>query len=472
MQGIRRSFHYILLFLDIIILVFSFSIADLVSRNRLPDVFQEKLDVISLPEIFTILIFFLIWFFSSKVSSLYDELKSYNFLSEAFTLLKNISIQLITGVIILFSLKNVLLSRFFLLLYLSLLLSGTLILRGVFRLVRKILVNKVGIKKKVLMIGSSNIGREIFGTPDNSLIMGHDLVGFVAEAPAGSDLNYLGGFQDLGKVIDEYEIDEVLIALNGEEAEKLDSIMKVLTGFPVRARIVPEYFKFVSNKYQISFFNNIPVIDVRNDPLDELHWRLIKRGFDFIFSSLFLLLIFSWLGFLIAVVIKVSSRGPVFFKQERWGRKNRKFTLYKFRSMVKESRDLNSEGRFVQATKDDSRVTQFGKFLRKTSLDELPQFFNVFKGNMSVIGPRPHAVPMNIESKDKIENYMLRHLVKPGITGWAQVNGLRGATDDKKLLEKRIEYDMFYIENWSFWFDLRIIFLTIWIGVRGDPNAY
>jgi len=472
MHGIRRSFHYILLFLDIIILVFSFSIADLVSRNRLPDILKEKLDIVSLPEVFTILIFFLIWFFSSKVSSLYDELKSYNFLSEIFTLLKNISIQLVTGVIILFSLKNILLSRFFLLLYLLFFLSGTLILRGVFRLAGRILMNKAGIKKKVLMIGSSNIGREIFSTPDNAMITGHDLIGFVTDVPSESDLDYLGGFSDIGKVIDEHEIDEVLIALNREEAEKLDSIMKVLTGFPVRARIVPEYFKFVSNKYQISFVNNIPVIDVRNDPLDELHWRLIKRGFDFIFASFFLIFVFSWLGFLLAIITKISSRGPVFFKQERWGRKNRKFTLYKFRSMVKESRDLDSEGMFVQAVKDDSRVTPFGKFLRKTSLDELPQFFNVLKGDMSVVGPRPHAVPMNIESKDKIENYMLRHLVKPGITGWAQVNGFRGATDNKRQLEKRIEYDMFYIENWSFWFDLRIIFLTIWRGVRGDPNAY
>lgn len=472
MQGIRRSFHLILLFMDLVILLFSFSIADLVSRNRLPDSFPEKFDAISLPEIFTILVFFLIWFFSSKVSSLYDELKSYNFLSEAFTLLKNISIQLITGVIILFSLKNVLLSRFFLLLYLSLLLFGTLILRGVFRLVRRILINKAGIKKKVLMIGSSNIGKEIFGTPDNALILGHDLIGFIADAPAESDLDYLGGFSVIGEVIDEYEIDEVLIALKEEEAGNLDNIMKILTGFPVRVRIIPEYFKFVSSKYQISFFNNVPVIDVRNDPLDELHWRLIKRGFDVFFSILFILLIYSWLGLLISIGVKISSRGPVYFKQERWGRKNKRFTLFKFRSMVKDSSDLDGEGKFVQATKEDTRITSFGKFLRKTSLDELPQFFNVLFGDMSVIGPRPHAIPMNIESKDKIENYMLRHLVKPGITGWAQVNGYRGPTLNKKRLERRVEFDMFYIENWSFWFDLRIIFLTIWRGVRGDPNAY
>ncbi len=472
MKGIRSSFHYILLFLDIVILIFSFLMADIVSRNRLPEIIDEGLGFVSLQEIFTILIFFIIWFFSSKVSSLYDEAKSYNLLSEAFCLFKNISIQFITGVIILFLLKSILLSRFFLLLYLLLLMSGTLILRGVFRITRRILMDKAGLKRNILMIGSSDIGRKMFGTIGNAMINEYVLIGFVADAPTESDMNYLGGFASLEKVIDEYDIDEVLITLNREESGRLDNILKVLTRFPVRARIIPEYFKFVSNKYQISFFNNIPVIDVRNDPLDEVHWRLIKRGFDVLFSSLFLLLVFSWLGFLIAIIIKVSSRGPVFFKQERWGRKNRKFTLYKFRSMVKESRDLDNEGRFVQATKDDSRITPFGKFLRKTSLDELPQFLNVLKSDMSVIGPRPHAVPMNIESKDNIENYMLRHLVKPGITGWAQVSGLRGATDDIKLLERRIEYDMFYIENWSFWFDLRIILLTIWRGIRGDPNAY
>ena len=472
MEGIKRSFYYISLFLDIITLIFSFSLADLISRNRLPDTIKSGLEYVSLPEIFTILIFFIIWFFSAKATSLYDELKNYNFLSEFFTLLKNILIQLFTGVIILFSLKNILLSRFFLVLYLVSLLTCTLIVRVMFRIIRKILVSKKGIKKNVLLIGSNDVGMEIFGSPDKSVILGYDLAGFVADEPADNDLEYLGIFSDLGKIIEKNEIDEVLIALKGDESKKLEDIMTALTGFPVRVRIIPEYFKFISNKYQISFFNNVPVIDIRNDPLDELHWRIIKRGFDIIFSTLFLLLIFPWLGFLIAIMIKVSSRGPIFFKQERWGRKNQKFTLYKFRSMIKESRDLDNEGKFVQALRDDSRVTPFGKFLRRTSLDELPQFFNVFQGNMSVIGPRPHAIPMNIESKDNIENYMLRHLVKPGITGWAQINGFRGATSDKKLLEKRVEYDMFYIENWSFWFDIRIIFLTIWRGVMGDPNAY
>jgi len=473
MDGMRRSFYYISLFFDVFFIILSFIFADLLSRKRLPLDVQDGLIGIGLPEVFTILLFLLVWIFFARIISLYDELKNFNFISEVFSLLKIISVQFIAGVIILFSLKSILLSRYFLLMYLVLIFFSMFILRAVYRIARRILIAKGKIIKNVLVLGSNDIGLEIFGTKEQALAMGYRLKGFVADHPfPDRKLKCVGGFDDLGGIITKYNINEVLIALKGGELEMLDTIMKILSGFPVRARIIPEYFKFISNKYQISFFNNVPVIDIRNDPLDELHWRIIKRGFDVVFSFLFLVFIFSWLGIVITLIIKVTSSGPVFFRQERWGRKNKKFVLYKFRSMIKESSDTDSDGKFLQATKGDSRITYVGRFLRKTSLDELPQFFNVLKGNMSVIGPRPHAVPMNIESKDKIENYMLRHLVKPGISGWAQVNGLRGATSDKKLLEKRIEYDMFYIENWSFLFDLKIIFLTVWRGAKGDPNAY
>jgi len=172
------------------------------------------------------------------------------------------------------------------------------------------------------------------------------------------------------------------------------------------------------------------------------------------------------------ISIKLSSKGPVFFKQVRWGRDNIKFTAYKFRSMVTESKDVGRNGKYQQATKDDPRITSVGKFLRKTNLDELPQFINVLKGEMSIVGPRPHPEPLNLESKDHVKLYMLRHLVKPGITGWAQVNGLRGETKEIDLMQKRVEHDVWYIENWSFSTDIYIIFLTVWNMVKGDPNAY
>jgi len=472
MDSMRRSFYYIFLFFDITMLILSFSAADLISRGRLPQSVLDGFGQPGLPEIFTLLIFLTVWFFSSRITALYDELKNVNFSSEVFTLFQNILIQLISGVVILFALKDILLSRFFFMLYLVFASAALVFLRGVHRLVKRKLIRSGKLKKNVLLIGSGDPGNHLFGTPDRALAMGYHISGFVSETPPDNTSGYLGTFDDIADILSSRDIDEALITLNAGESSELDKIVGILSGFPVRARIVPEYTKFISSKYQISFLNNTPVIDIRNDPLDELHWRIIKRGFDIVFSLVFIIFIFSWLGVLIAIGIKINSRGPVLFKQERWGRKNRKFTVLKFRSMVRESSELDEQGKFRQTTKGDSRVTEFGKFLRRTSLDEIPQFFNVLKGEMSVVGPRPHPVPMNIESKDNIANYMLRHLVKPGITGWAQVKGFRGEITDKKLLEKRIGHDMFYIEHWSLLFDLRIIVLTIWRGLKGDPNAY
>ena len=161
------------------------------------------------------------------------------------------------------------------------------------------------------------------------------------------------------------------------------------------------------------------------------------------------------------------------YRQERWGRNNKRFIAYKFRSMqVDECGEVDENGKFRQATKHDPRVTKVGKFLRKTNLDELPQFWNVLKGDMSIVGPRPHPTPLNIESKDKIRLYMFRHLVKPGITGWAQVNGFRGSTENHELMQSRINHDIWYIENWSIWLDVQIIGLTVWNMIKGEKNAY
>jgi putative colanic acid biosynthesis UDP-glucose lipid carrier transferase len=192
----------------------------------------------------------------------------------------------------------------------------------------------------------------------------------------------------------------------------------------------------------------------------------VKRVFDVLFASTVLVGVFPWLFPIIAAAIKLTSRGPVLFKQERWGENGRKIVCYKFRSMVATSRDVDENGRFQQATRDDPRVTVIGRFLRRTNLDELPQFLNVLKGEMSVVGPRPHPIPLDREFSSVIPNYVLRHSVRPGITGLAQVNGYRGETPAAELMRKRIEHDLWYIENWSFWLDLRIVALTAWQVLR------
>ncbi|HOA39779.1 MAG TPA: exopolysaccharide biosynthesis polyprenyl glycosylphosphotransferase, partial [Flavihumibacter sp.] len=240
-----------------------------------------------------------------------------------------------------------------------------------------------------------------------------------------------------------------------------------------RIRIIPHYERFGgSGKVHVGTLGSLPIITLRSLPLDLSDNKLYKRVFDIVFSALIITLVLSWLIPIVALIIKLTSKGPVFFKQERWGLNNKPIICYKFRSMRVDSKDLDEDGKYQQATKDDPRVTGIGKFIRKTNIDELPQFINVLLGSMSVVGPRPHPVPLNMLSKDIIDNYMLRHWVKPGITGWAQVNGYRGETEQSHLMKKRVEFDVWYIENWTFWLDLQIIVQTLVNMVKGEKNAY
>lgn len=197
-----------------------------------------------------------------------------------------------------------------------------------------------------------------------------------------------------------------------------------------------------------------------------------KRLLDIVFTTLLFVFVFSWLFPLIALIIKLTTKGSVFFRQERLGCNGQKIVCYKFRSMVIESRDIDHHGKFCQAIKNDPRVTKVGCFLRKTSLDELPQFWNVLKGEMSIVGPRPHPDALNRESEKVIKNYELRNYVRPGITGLAQVKGYRGGTPNQRMMQKRINYDLWYITNWDILLDVKIILLTFRHVFVGDENAY
>jgi exopolysaccharide biosynthesis polyprenyl glycosylphosphotransferase len=210
---------------------------------------------------------------------------------------------------------------------------------------------------------------------------------------------------------------------------------------------------------------NLVLINPQENPLDDLGARIGKRIFDIVFSALAILLIFSWLFPIIALLIKISSKGPVFFIQERTGFDNRSFGCIKFRSM-----NVNKDADKKQATANDSRITKIGHFIRRTNIDELPQLFNVFVGQMSVVGPRPHMLAHTEQYSNLIEYYLTRHYVKPGITGWAQINGLRGETNELWKMEKRVEFDKEYIENWTFLWDIKIIWMTIF-GKKAFKNA-
>ena len=195
--------------------------------------------------------------------------------------------------------------------------------------------------------------------------------------------------------------------------------------------------------------------------------KFFKRSFDILFSLFIILFVFSWLYPILAILIKLESKGPVFFIQMRTGRNNTHFKCYKFRSMR-----VNTDADKKQATRDDHRITKIGAFMRKTSLDELPQFFNVLIGNMSIVGPRPHMLSHTEEYSQLTEKFKARHILRPGITGWAQIRGLRGEVKTAEAMIKRVDADVWYLKNWSFLLDLKIIFLTFWITLKGDKNAY
>jgi Undecaprenyl-phosphate glucose phosphotransferase len=272
----------------------------------------------------------------------------------------------------------------------------------------------------------------------------------------------LGGFDDLVEQVKDRKIDQIIVALPRDAHETLEKVLKVLENEVVDIKIVPDLLQFVALRTGMEDLDGIPIINLSDTPLSGWYGP-VKRAADILFSSLGIVLT-SPVLLLIAVIIKLTSRGPVFYKQERMGLDGSVFTMYKFRSMKVGAEE---ETGAVWAKKDDPRRTVIGSFLRSTSLDELPQLFNVLKGEMSFVGPRPERPYFVEQFRGKIPRYMLRHKVKCGLTGWAQVNGYRGNTS----IEKRIEYDIFYIENWSLSFDIKIIWLTFWKGLI-SKHAY
>ena len=405
---------------------------------------------------------------------IYDEFRSRDFTVEIINVIRTAFLLAIFTIVVIFFIKDIYLSRTFVVVFLT---SSLLLL-----ILEKFLLRRFlnGLRKRgrnlrnILIVGAGEVGKKFNDTIKRSPHFGYKLIGFLDDnSNCGMNGEYLGSIDELENVLEHEQVDNVIVALPNYATDKLASVVKTCENYTTRVKIIPDYFSFISEKYHVEMFGPFPVVSVREDRLNEMQWRSIKRIFDIIFTILLFVFLFSWLFPLIILAIKLTSPGPAFFKQERWGRDNNKFFAYKFRSMVPESKDVGKDGKYQQATKDDPRITKIGGLLRSTNLDELPQFINVLFGQMSIVGPRPHPTPLNLESKDKFKRYLLRHLAKPGITGWAQVNGYRGeTTSDDKLMQGRIEHDIWYIENWSIWLDLRIIILTIIQMLKGDPKAY
>lgn len=278
---------------------------------------------------------------------------------------------------------------------------------------------------------------------------------------------YRGTLDMLDSYISANHIDEVFYTLSGNDETALSTALHAADANVVKFYYVPQISRYLARGFNLRAVGSMPIMSVRETPLSSLPNAVLKRTFDIIFSTIVLLLLFPIVFIPVAIAIKLSSPGPVLFRQKRTGYLGRDFLCLKFRTMR-----INDDDNSKQTSRDDPRKTRVGDFLRRTSIDELPQFINVLLGDMSVVGPRPHMLRDTQDYSALIDKYMVRHFIKPGITGWAQVNGYRGATDELWKMEQRVEHDVWYSENWSFLLDIKIIVRTVINAVQGEKNAF
>ncbi|HED1507136.1 TPA: undecaprenyl-phosphate glucose phosphotransferase [Raoultella ornithinolytica] len=322
-------------------------------------------------------------------------------------------------------------------------------------------------KRRVAFAGGLPAGISLLETFRKEPWLGFEVIGIYEDSPSGEyePSLYAGKIADLIKEAKKGSIDRIYIAMHMRDEITIKDMVSQLTDTTCSVLFIPDLFTFNILQSRTEEINGVPVVPLFETPLSGIN-MVFKRLEDIILSSIIIILI-SPVLLVVSLAVKFTSPGPVIFRQIRYGMDGKPIKVWKFRSMTV----MENDGKVTQATKNDIRVTKVGKFLRSTSLDELPQFFNVLFGQMSVVGPRPHAVAHNEQYRALIQGYMLRHKVKPGITGLAQVNGWRGETETLEKMEKRIEYDLLYIRGWSIWLDLKIIFLTVFKGFI-NKSAY
>jgi Undecaprenyl-phosphate glucose phosphotransferase len=398
---------------------------------------------------------------------LYTPMRTVSLFDETLKLIKASTVAILVFTTVVYFLREYKFSRVVFLYFWVLCTFGLICARITLRLIMRHLRRKGHNLRFVLIVGAGELGTQLLVSIKRHSELGLRVVGFLTrrDEKVGtfiSGVPVLGLYEDIQKVIQSRPLDQVILALPWEEHERLRMLLEKVDNEMVDLKIVPDFLDYVTLRGGVEELDNIPVISLRDSPL--YGWnRILKKAVDVALSVVILTLLSPSLLF-IALLVKLTSRGPVFYRQERMGMDGKTFTMLKFRTMLP---DAEKETGPVWATKQDQRRTVFGAWLRKLSLDELPQFINVLKGDMSIVGPRPERPHFIEQFKERIPRYMLRHKMKAGITGWAQINGWRGNTS----IEKRIECDMYYIEHWSLWLDLKIIWLTLWKGLM-NRHAY
>jgi putative colanic acid biosynthesis UDP-glucose lipid carrier transferase len=323
--------------------------------------------------------------------------------------------------------------------------------------------------KKVLILGYNDTAKQLANYFEEDGI-NTQLVGFIEDNKNIHELSHypvLGNISDSLDVAQQMDVQEIFSTITPEQNKFIYDLMYKAEKACIRFKIVPNLSVFITREVHIEYFRDLPIMSLRPEPLEDVGNRLKKRILDTGISLFVIIFFLSWMIPLFALIIFVESGESVFFRQLRTGRNNKPFYCLKFRSM-RSNKDADKK----QATRNDSRITRIGRFIRKTSLDEFPQFINVLKGEMSLVGPRPHMLKHTDDYSKIVDEYMIRQFLKPGITGWAQVHGFRGEITKPEQIRLRVDKDLWYLENWSLWLDIRILFMTVYSVIRGDKNAF
>lgn len=418
-----------------------------------------------------VLVFNLVWLLSANITGAYeyvlnrDSITTYRLVAKTYLLF----VSFICVTIIIIGARVYLVTREYL--FYAILLFGFFLSlwKLIFLSIRKSERRFLADYRNVVIVGSGRVANDVYNHLTETVDRGYHVMGIFDDNPYAvirKEL-YMGNTEDCMDFLVKNGVDEIFCTLPNTEHEKIKQLMMDADRNLIRFKFVPQYYNFGQKPTQVQSLGPIPVISIRPEPLENMLNRFTKRLFDVVFSVAIILFVFSWLFPILSLIILIQSKGPVFFVQTRSGRNNQPFKCFKFRSMA-----VNAESDSRQAVKGDARITPIGAFMRRTNLDELPQFFNVVLGNMSVVGPRPHMLSHTEQYSQVIDTFMVRHFLKPGITGWAQVNGLRGETKTTDAMLARVEADVWYLENWSFLLDMKVIFLTFWNTVKGDKNAF
>jgi len=376
---------------------------------------------------------------------------------------------MISILIYLFFSREFIISRFFIVTTTGGFGLGLLINRFIYLGLFKYFKSSDLLVKKIIILGYNDTAKKLANYFEQDGL-NVQIIGFIEDEENIQELSHypvLANIPDTLQIAKELNIQEIFSTITPEQNKFIYELMYQSEKECIRFRIVPNLSIFITREVHIEYYGELPILSLRKEPLDDVGNQLKKRALDIIVSLFVTVFILSWLIPLLGLLIFLESGGPIFFKQLRTGKDKKPFYCLKFRSMK-----INKEADMKQATRHDNRITFLGRFIRKTSLDEFPQFLNVLRGEMSLVGPRPHMIKHTSDYSKLVDGYMVRQFIKPGITGWAQINGFRGEITNPEQIKMRVNKDLWYLENWNLLLDIKILFLTVYYICRGDKKAY